>query len=262
MAGQLWRFASSLDKRLRVKDFDPSERPGTDQIAILGGSAEARALAQRLGPSGRLWLPARDRVTGAAQDAVSFTEWAGLATSIVIAPHPCDVESLRLGANTAKTLGKPCVTVSRPEWRPDRRDQWISVRTVREAAAHIPVGARVLVTLGRPVLPDMSAFRHAHAFVRQLTRHGRVFPLRHGRFLFGDPPFTVASEIAVMRRFRIDAVLTRNAGGDGGWPKVAAARALGIPVYMVARERVHGAAVVQTVDDAMAWCKARLWSDA
>ncbi|WP_178346869.1 precorrin-6A/cobalt-precorrin-6A reductase [Marivita hallyeonensis] len=245
-----------------MRDFNGTDRPGAGQIAILGGSAEARDLAQQLGARARLWLPARDRVTGQGRARqTGFAEWASGASALIIAPHPCDVESLRLGASMAGALSIPHLTLMRPAWRPSRRDHWVSVRTVREAARHIPVGARVLVTLGRPVLPEMSAFRHAHAFVRQLSRHNRVFPLRHGRFLHGDPPFTVAHEITVMRRFRIDAVLTRNAGGTGGWPKVAAARALGLPVYMIARERVPTGPTVSRVEDAVRWSEAALWLD-
>jgi precorrin-6A/cobalt-precorrin-6A reductase len=71
----------------------------------------------------------------------------------------------------------------------------------------------------------------------------------------------VAQEIALMRRFRIDAVLTRNAGGPGGWPKIAAARALGLPVYMVARPRSMAGPVVPSVDDALNWLETRLWLD-
>lgn len=250
-----------------MRDLNTSTRPGAGQIAVLGGSAEARDLVERLGDSARLWLPARDRVTGqSASDAgrspdTRFRAWAADASAIINAPHPCDVASLRLGAATAQMMGVPFVTLSRPAWRPTRRDTWISVRAVADAARHIPAGARVLVTLGRPVLPELCALRHAHAFVRQLTRHDHVFPLPHGRFLFGAAPFTTASEIAVMRKYRIDAVLTRNAGGTGGWPKVAAARALGIPVYMIAREAVQTGCVVTSVEEALRWGRARTWSD-
>lgn len=231
------------------------------QIAILGGSAEAREIARHLTGHARLWLPSRDRVTGQAASS-GFGDWARDAAAILVAPHPCDTDSLLLGTRVATRLGLPSLTVMRPIWQAGRRDRWITVRTVSDAAAHIPAGARVFVTLGRSVMPEMSAFRHAHGFVRQLTRHDQPFPLRHGRFVFGAPPFTVASEVALMRRYRIDAVLTRNAGGTGGWPKIAAARALGIPVYMVQREVTSSGRTVQTVNEAVKWSKTRVWLDA
>ncbi|WP_299789133.1 precorrin-6A/cobalt-precorrin-6A reductase [uncultured Marivita sp.] len=232
-------------------------------IAILGGSAEARVLAERLGNRARLWLPRTDRVSG--QRASRLRDVRDLltgASAIIIAPHPCDVDTLRLGAQLAKLSDLPKLTLSRPAWRPTRLDRWVTVRSAKEAAAVIPAGARVLVTLGRPALRDLRAMRNAHLFVRQLNIHSEAFSLKHGRYLHGVAPFTIAQEIALMRTFRIDAVLTRNAGGPGGWPKIAAARALGLPVYMVARPRVDTGPVATSVEAALDWLEARTWLDA
>jgi precorrin-6A/cobalt-precorrin-6A reductase len=246
-----------------MRDFEGSNSADQGCVAILGGSAEARVLADRLGARARLWLPRTDRVTGQGPsqmaDVTGFLEGA---SALVIAPHPCDLDTLQLGAQLAKLSDLPNLTLSRPAWRPTRLDRWINVRSSKEAAAVIPMGARVLVTLGRPALRDLRAVRGAHLFVRQLTAHSNPFPLRHGRYLHGVAPFTIAQEIALMRRFRIDAVLTRNAGGPGGWPKIAAARALGLPVYMVARPRVDRGPVAASVEAALEWLEARTWLDA
>ena len=243
--------------------FDGSNSARAASVAILGGSAEARDLADRLGPQARLWLPAKDRVTGhSGSDLALVSEIVRSAQALVIAPHPCDVETLHLGARIASQTGIPAVTLSRPEWRPTRQDRWISVRSAREAASVIPAGARVLVTLGRSGLHDLRGVRHAHLLVRQLTAHSDPFPMKYGRYLHGIAPFTVVHEIALMRRFRIDAVLTRNAGGPGGWPKIAAARALGLPVVMVARPRLPSGPVVTSNEAAMTWIRDSLWLDA
>jgi precorrin-6A/cobalt-precorrin-6A reductase len=248
-----------------MMDSDRSLTPGRNvrQIAILGGSFEARVLSDHLGTASRLWLPARDRVTGqGARQQTPLTEAVKGFAGVIISPHPCDIESMALGVHVARTAGVPYAFLIRPEWRPTQRDRWISLRKVSDAAVHIPNGARVLVTLGRSALPDLAALRQVTAFVRQLTHHNLPFPLRHGRFLPDDPPFDIAHEIAVMRRFRIDAVLTRNAGGMGGWPKIAAARALGIPVYMVARPKPLIGPVLTCVQDATTWSEAHAWLDA
>jgi precorrin-6A/cobalt-precorrin-6A reductase len=247
-----------------MMDADGSPVPGRNarQIAILGGSSEARALADHLGSASRLWLPARDRVTGQGASAKgTLAQCVSGAAGVIIAPHPCDSRSMVFGLRVARAAGVPSVCLIRPEWRPTRRDRWIALRQVSDAAVHIPKGSRVLVTLGRPALPELAALRDVTAFVRQLTRHDLPFPLRHGRFLPDDPPFDVAHEIAVMRRYRIDAVLTRNAGGAGGWPKVAAARALGLPVYMVARPRPVVGPVLTSVQGAIRWSEAHAWLD-
>jgi len=246
-----------------MRDFDGSNSAGQPRVTILGGSAEARVLADHLGDRARLWLPAKDRLSGqGASGPAGLSEAMQTAQALVVAPHPCDVDTLALGARLAAQADLPCVTLTRPQWRPTRRDRWIILRSVRDAASALPAGSRVLVTLGRQALPDLRALRHAHLFVRQLTRHSEPFPMRYGTFLHDIAPFTVAQEIRQMRRFRIDAVLTRNAGGPGGWPKIAAARALGLPVYMVARPRIMSGPVVASVEAALNWIGERVWLDA
>lgn len=246
-----------------MRDFDGSNSAGRGQVVILGGSAEARHLAERLGAQARLWLPDRDRTTGlGASGQGHLGVLARGASGVVSAPHPCDVDTLRLAVRLARQLDLPFLRLARPAWRPTSRDRWIPLKSARDAAAHLPKGARVLVTLGRPALPELRALKQAYLYVRQLTDHHDPFPLRNGRYLHGIPPFTIEAEIALMRRFRIDAVLTRNAGGPGGWPKIAAARALGLPVYMIARPRITMGPEVTSVEAAMHWLETKLWLDA
>ena len=78
-------------------------------------------------------------------------------------------------------------------------------------------------------------------------------PLRRGRFLTGEGPFTVTDEVRLLRKERIDWLLVSNAGGTGGWPKLAAARALRLPVAMIDRPRRPGGPRVSTVKEALAW---------
>ena len=50
----------------------------------------------------------------------------------------------------------------------------------------------------------------------------------------------------------IDTVVARNSGGDAGYGKIAAARALGIEVILIARPALPEAQTVATVDEAVA----------
>jgi precorrin-6A/cobalt-precorrin-6A reductase len=60
-----------------------------------------------------------------------------------------------------------------------------------------------------------------------------------------------------MQQHRIEAVVTRNSGGDETYPKIVAARALGLPVVMIDRPKVPEGEVVHTAADALAWLRAR-----
>jgi len=57
-----------------------------------------------------------------------------------------------------------------------------------------------------------------------------------------------------MERERIDVLVTKNSGGDATYPKISAARALGLPVIMISRpETPRNVEEVTTADAALEW---------
>lgn len=229
------------------------------RVLIIGGSAEAWRLA-RLLPEAAVHLAAPERVPRnwpgqVSRGPVSPAWLADLQVDrVVIAPHPCDAKAIAAALRAAQAVGVPFLNLMRPEWRASARDNWHPIRLAREAKTVIPQGARVLVTLGRDTLPHLNGLR-AQCLVRQLGPPGGNFPLRHGRFLPARGPFTVPHELRFLRKERIDWLLLRNAGGQGGWPKLEAARRLGIPVAMIQRPRRPVGPIVTTPEEAMAWTK-------
>ncbi|HSG57060.1 MAG TPA: precorrin-6A/cobalt-precorrin-6A reductase, partial [Paracoccaceae bacterium] len=108
------------------------------------------------------------------------------------------------------------------------------------------------VTTGRE---DLSALHSlpARVFLRVMQPDPGPCPLRHGRFVSGKGPFTVAQEQRLLRDLRIDWLIVRNAGGPGGWPKLAAARALRLPVALIRRPAPPPGLVVETIAEVMTW---------
>lgn len=240
----------------------------THRVALIGGSAEARDIARRLGTS-VVWigLPAPERVATTwprqplplpeTADALAAALRASDATALIDASHPCDSATANLAVRAAQDVALPRIRLLRPPWRATRRDSWIPLRDAGQAAQILPPGARVFTATGRGGLNDLRALRQQVVFCRQLEHHTAAFPLRHGRFLFDSAPFSPAGEIRLLRRLRIDALLVHNAGGPGGWPKLAAARALGLPVLMVARPAPPPGPIAASVDDALLWLDRR-----
>ena len=67
-------------------------------------------------------------------------------------------------------------------------------------------------------------------------------------------PYHYDDELALLREHRIDALVTKNSGGDMTRAKLDAAAALGIPVVMVARPQLpDGVNAVGTVGEAADW---------
>ncbi len=237
----------------RMKDH-PQAR-----VLIVGGSAEALALAGHV-PGARVVLPRSERVRrrwpdGIAHAYLSADMLDGLDLSCIIeAAHPCDTPTAWIVAQMARRSGIAHLQLVRPVWRPGRRDRWVSLRDVAQVAEVVPNSARLFATVGRDELRQLKAFRGI-VQARVLGRVSGTFPLPRGGFLPGAGPFTVAEEVALLRRLRIDWLVLRNAGGPGGWPKLAAARQLGLAVAMLARPRRPDGARVQTVEEALQWLK-------
>ncbi|TNF18933.1 MAG: cobalt-precorrin-6A reductase, partial [Rhodobacteraceae bacterium] len=148
--------------------------------------------------------------------------------------------------------GLPILRLERPPWRPTRRDRWVALRDERAARAHVVPGERVFLATGRATLMRFACLNGVYVIARQISDHHAPFPLPRGRFLRGQAPFSVAGEQALLRRLRIDWLILRNAGGPGGWPKLAAARRLGLRVGMIDRPVLPPVPVVRDVAAALA----------
>ncbi len=232
-----------------------------DGIVIIGGSVEAYRLARQV-PGAAVVLSAPERVSrpwpGPVQvGLVSAGDLRRMGARLVIeAGHPCDADTAWAVARAAREAGVPHLQLVRPCWRAGRRDLWVPLRHIRQAAAVVPAGARLLVTTGREALPGLKAVQ-AHVLMRRIGDEHAPFPLKRGRFLHAHGPFTAEQEMQVLRKERIDWLLVHNAGGTGGWPKLEAARRLQMPVAMLDRPRRPGGPRVETVTEALRWLKTR-----
>jgi precorrin-6A/cobalt-precorrin-6A reductase len=71
-------------------------------------------------------------------------------------------------------------------------------------------------------------------------------------------PYTYDGEYALMREHRIDALVTKNSGGELTRAKLEAATALGIDVVMIDRPPLPGGIrSVDSVSEAVSWVLSR-----
>ena len=78
-------------------------------------------------------------------------------------------------------------------------------------------------------------------------------PLASCRVIVGRPSRSIAAEQALLTNNRIDHLVCRNSGGEASYAKIAAARALGVPVIMIDRPKTRGGTAVETVAAARQW---------
>jgi precorrin-6A/cobalt-precorrin-6A reductase len=233
-------------------------------ILILGGTGEARALAERLvalghdvttslaGRTRSPLLPAgRSRVGGFGGSA-GLAAYLGLMgfDRLVDATHPY---AARISANAvaaARETGVPLLRFTRPPWPEPAEAPWTQVSASPAAAMALPAGATALLTTGHDGLEAFFARRDVTLHVRLIEHPALALP-PNASLILARPPFTLAGEMALLRQHRITHLVTKNSGGQGTAAKLEAARRPGVTVLMVARPVLPPAMEVATLDDAI-----------
>ena len=112
---------------------------------------------------------------------------------------------------------------------------------------------RVFLALGRKELrPFEAAPQHVY-LVRSVDPVDPPLAVPHAIYVTARGPFSEEEDRALLERHRIDAIVAKNSGGDATYGKIAAARALHLPVIMLKRPALPEAESVTSVEDALAW---------
>ncbi len=235
------------------------------RVLVLGGTAEGRALAARLHPAVEVVSSLAGRVPDPALPvgAVRIGGFGGTdglrrwirgqrIDAVVDATHPFAATITAHAAQVCGELSMPLLLLARAPWDPGDA---VTVASDAAAAQHVARQRfqRVFLTTGRS---GTAAFAGSAAWflIRAVTAPDPVTLPRRHLVLLSRGPYRYDDEHALMQRHRVDALVTKNSGGDMTRAKLDAAAALGIPTVMVARPPLpDGVAVVSTVDEAAAW---------
>lgn len=238
------------------------------RVLLLAGTAEARALAgalaaQPLQVTASLAGATRAPLDlGVATRVGGFGGVAGLCdylraediAAIVDATHPFAAQMSAHAAAARRETGVPLVHLRRPEWQAGPGDDWAVFADLEAAAAALPKGARAFLGTGRGSASAFLGRTDTALTLRVIDPPEKEQLAPHIAVLEGRAPFTVEEEIETFQRLGTTHLVVKNAGGTGGFAKLAAARQLGLPVLMVARPPVpEGVAVVESVGDALSW---------
>lgn len=239
------------------------------KVLLLAGTAEARALSHALDA-----LVDVDVVVSLAGRTAAAADHGGTLRvggfggvdgleaylvherfdAVVDATHPFAERMSVHVARAVRRAGTPLARFERPQWRAQVGDRWTEVADADAAArAVVALGAtRVLLTIGRTGLDAFRSLDHVHFVVRSIETVDQQ-QLANLSSIRARGPFTVADEVALLERHAIDAVVTKNSGGDDA--KLVAARTLDIPVVMIERPLRALCATVDNVEDALRWLR-------
>jgi precorrin-6A/cobalt-precorrin-6A reductase len=235
------------------------------RVLLLGGTSEARTLAERLPPrvnvisslAGRVpdpALPAGEVRIGGFGGVDGLRRWLqdeGVS-AVVDATHPYAATITAHAAEVCSELGIPHVVLSRPPWPPGDA---ILVHSDVDAAEAVRDNGfkRIFLTTGRSGVEVFTAV-DAWFLIRAVTAPDPQGLPRSGKLVLSRGPYRYDDELALLTEHRIDCLVTKNSGGAMTRPKLDAAAALGVSVVMVDRPALpDGVTTVSTVDDTVAW---------
>lgn len=226
------------------------------RILVLGGTAEARALAKMLveahipvvsSLAGRVKNP---RLPAGEVRIGGFGGIEGLATymseakitTLIDATHPYARKMHDNSIAAGMQMGLPCLRLQRPSWikHPLARTwQWFDsyYKLVFEAET---LAYRPFITTGRQTLPFYENWLEDDAEIHPIIRV--VEPLKglpiNWSTVESRGPYDYATEHAFMDREGVDTLITKDSGGLHTMQKLFVAASFGIPILVKRRPKL------------------------
>jgi precorrin-6A/cobalt-precorrin-6A reductase len=239
------------------------------RILILGGTMEARRLAERLAErvdvavtvslAGRTTAPAAHAVPvriggfGGAEGLGQYLS-AERVDALVDATHPYAAIISANAADAAAATRVPLLALRRPPWVALAGDRWIEVSDAAAAVQALgEAPRRVFLALGKGEIGTFARAPQHYYLVRSVEPVDPPLAVPHASYVTGRGPFTEADDRALLAGHAIDLVVAKNSGGTATYGKIAAARALGLPVILLRRPTLPEVPTVATIEDALTW---------
>ena len=235
------------------------------RVLLLGGTAEARALAELLHAkvdiisslAGRVpdpALPVGPVRIGGFGGIDGLRDWLveNDVSAVVDATHPFAATITANAAAACGGLDLPHLVLSRPPWDPAGATVVASDTEAAEIIANKGY-SRVFLTTGRS---GVAAFSDSDAWflIRVVTAPDIDTLPRNHELLLSRGPYDYGDERELLRSRGIEVLVTKNSGGTMTRAKLDAASSLGADVLMIQRPALpDGVAVVSSVQDAVVW---------
>jgi precorrin-6A/cobalt-precorrin-6A reductase len=218
------------------------------QVLLLGGTAEARVIADNLARRDdvsavlslagvlsqppELALPLRIGGFGGVEGLVQYIHDHGI-TTVIDATHPYAAQMSAHAVAACDQTGARRLSLWRPPWQAELLDDWTDFEDWHALMATIPNGARVFLAAGQD---GMNALPFPFDFTVIARALARPKNLPEGVTLIKAlPGKTPQEEAAIFQKYRISHLICKNSGGDSSRAKLLAARGLKLPVLMIKR---------------------------
>lgn len=189
---------------------------------------------------------------GVAGLATYLTDQA--ITHVIDATHPFAAQMSSHAVAACTATGTPLIALERAAWSLGTGDRWTHVPDIAAAVTALAgPPRRVFLAIGRQHVDAFAAQPQHHYLLRLIDPPTGPLPLPHTKVVVARGPFDASGDTALMQAHGTEVLVAKNAGGKGAVAKIAAARALGLPVLMIDRPVLPPRTVVHSVKDGMAW---------
>ncbi len=197
-------------------------------------------------------LPVRVGGFGGVAGLVEYLQREGIS-HVIDATHPFAAQMSRNAHEACRALGLPLLALQRAPWVAGEGDDWQHVADIAGAVAALPSDpARVFLAIGKQNLDAFTALPQHHFLLRLVDVPAKP-PMPNCTIIIAKGPFDVAGDTALLAAHRITHIIAKNAGGQGAAAKLIAARALRLPVIMIARPDVPLRETVDSIPAMMDW---------
>lgn len=239
------------------------------RVLILGGTAEARAVARQLvGDGYHVTTSLAGRVSSPAlpEGHVRIGGFGGIGglmaylvrervAVLVDATHPFASTMTQHALEAATMTGIPLLRLARPGWTNHAladKWHWVDDHNAARVTAE-SLGTLPFLTTGRQTLGHYAQWTNLKVLIRVVEPPSSDLP-RRWQVILDRGPYTLDGELALLARHTVDVVVTKNSGGTYTEAKLLAAQRLGIPVVVVRRPPTPaGLTCVESAKAARQW---------
>lgn len=238
------------------------------KLLILGGTAEARALAKAvaatsvdaiLSLAGRVERPIPQPIAcrsggfGGVSGLARWIEAHGI-THMVDATHPFAAQISANAVAAATQSGCAFLAIERPPWSAQPGDRWQTVAHIDAAVAAIAGPTRsVFLAIGRQNLAPFAVHRQHRYLLRLVDPPSAPLSFERAEIVIDRGPFSKAGDRELFEAHGIDMVVCKNSGGVPARAKIEVARERELPVVMIQRPAIPKRPMVEDVEAALRW---------
>ena len=263
------------------ENLQVNQKTMPEKLLILGGTREAYQLAEKLDsqfPQEKLiflsslaGITKKPNIPAGKFRTGGFGGLSGLKnflvkeeiSLLVDATHPFAENISKNALLAAAESGLPFLTLKRPPWVKHQNDLWIEVTSLKNAVKYLKnvekktgslfsMGSIFLTTGNKDLWLFQNSLNY-HFLVRTVEEPELVSEWPQAKFIKDRGPYTLETEIKLLKEHEISMLVTKNSGGISTYAKIEAARYFKIPVLMVRRPEMMTAKSCQTVTEAVEW---------